>query len=70
MNQYGNNMLPCQCCGKEQPRNFLWYRCDQCGFRVCAACLSRHRGRYGTATGGFKCTQCANGQLKTHNQGV
>ena len=54
-------LIPCQCCGKEYPKDFNWYVCDKCGYRVCPFCLSRHRSRYGT---GFKCSQCAFGQMK------
>ncbi len=55
-------MIPCQCCRTEYPRQWSWFVCSDCDFRVCAGCLSRHTGRY--STGGFKCSQCAFGQLR------
>ena len=54
--------IPCQCCGREYPENWNWYVCDTCGYRICHPCLSRHRGPYGS--GGFKCSQCAFGNMK------
>ena len=55
-------LLRCQCCGKEYPRGFNWYVCNNCGFRICPFCLSKHQGRY--SNGGFKCSQCFPGQMK------
>lgn len=53
--------IPCQCCGQEFGTGVsLWYVCDTCGYRVCMNCLSKHTGPYGV---GFKCSQCAHGQM-------
>lgn len=54
--------IPCQCCGKQLPIKWNWFVCDKCGYRVCPSCLPRHKGRY--SNGGFKCSQCAHGQMK------
>lgn len=53
--------IPCQHCRKELPTNWNWFVCNTCGFRVCPHCLSAHRGPYGQ---GFKCSQCAFGQMQ------
>ena len=56
-------LIPCQCCGKQLPKDYRsWFVCNQCGYRVCPSCLPRHRGPYGS--GGYKCSQCAHGQMK------
>lgn len=55
-------LIPCQHCGKVLPTNWSWFICDKCGFRVCPSCLSKHKGQY--SSGGFKCSQCAFGQMK------
>lgn len=56
-------LIPCQCCGKQLPTDWNWFVCDKCGYRVCPSCLSRHKGRY--SSGGFKCSQCAFGQMRS-----
>ena len=53
--------IPCQCCGREYPQTWSWYVCDKCGYRICVSCLGKHQGRYGA---GFKCSQCAFGQMR------
>lgn len=53
--------ISCQNCGREYPSNWHWYTCDKCGFRICSSCLGAHKGKYGT---GYKCSQCAFGQMK------
>ncbi len=53
--------IPCQCCGKQLPQSWTWYVCNTCGYRVCPSCLGVHKGSYGS---GFKCSQCAFGQMK------
>jgi hypothetical protein len=55
-------LIPCHHCGKELPTNWTWFVCDKCGFRVCPSCLSKHKGQH--SSGGFKCSQCAFGQMK------
>lgn len=55
-------LIPCQCCGQQLPTSWRWYVCDKCGYRVCPACLSKHRGQY--SSGGYKCSQCAFGHMK------
>jgi len=44
------------------PRDWNWFVCDQCGFRVCPHCLGKHTGPYGN--GGYKCSRCAFGHLE------
>ena len=56
-------LIPCQCCGKELPDSWNWFVCDKCGFRICPFCFSRHHVKY--SSGGFKCSQCAFGQMKS-----
>jgi len=58
-------MIPCQCCHQEFPRQWTWYVCNECGFRVCVNCLGSHQGQYG---GGFKCSQCAFGQMEQKSE--
>ena len=58
-----NGTIPCQNCGKQLPPNWQWFQCSHCGFRVCPACLSQHKGPYGM--GGYKCSRCAFGQLRS-----
>lgn len=54
--------IPCQCCGKQfVAESWTWYVCDKCGYRICTSCHGKHSGPYGH--GGFKCSQCVNGQL-------
>ena len=54
--------IPCQNCAKEYPSTWNWFICDKCNYRVCTFCISSHKGKY--SNGGFKCSQCAFGQLK------
>jgi hypothetical protein len=54
--------IPCQSCRKELPTNWNWFVCNKCGFRVCPHCLGTHKGQY--SNGGFKCSQCAFGQME------
>ena len=53
--------IPCQNCGREYPSDWRWYVCDKCGFRICPSCIGVHKGKYGA---GYKCSQCAFGQMK------
>lgn len=53
--------IPCQNCRTLHPNIWRWFVCDQCGFRVCPPCLTRHKGPHGYAS---KCSQCANGRMK------
>ena len=55
-------LIPCQCCGRPRPKNFEWYVCNECSYRVCLYCQGSHKGPY--STGGFKCSQCAFGTLQ------
>lgn len=59
-----NIVVPCHWCGKQYPVEWMWYVCDSCGYRVCASCLGKHRGRYNTS-GGTKCSQCMSGTLRS-----
>jgi hypothetical protein len=52
---------PCMCCGREYTESWIWYRCDQCGFRICQGCLSAHRGEFGS---GLKCSRCVWGWMR------
>lgn len=54
-------LIPCMHCKKEYGHKHTFFRCETCGFRVCAACLSKHKGQYGS---GFKCSQCRFGKMK------
>lgn len=55
--------VSCQNCGKELSNDGpWWFICDKCNFRVCTSCLGHHSGKY--SSGGFKCSQCAFGQMK------
>jgi hypothetical protein len=54
-------LIPCQCCGRPRPKNFEWYVCNECSYRVCLYCQGKHKGLH--STGGFKCSQCAFGTL-------
>ena len=54
-------LIPCENCSKEYAQNWVWYKCEKCGFRVCPNCLSNHKGKY--SKGGFKCSRCAFGLL-------
>jgi hypothetical protein len=55
-------LIPCQCCGHMLPKDWNWYICNQCGFRVCPHCQCKHTGPH--STGGFKCSQCPTGYLE------
>jgi hypothetical protein len=52
---------PCSWCRRIFPSNWSWYACNECGYRVCAACLDQQNGRFGR---GFKCGQCVSGFLE------
>jgi hypothetical protein len=55
-------LIPCQCCGRAYPSlTPIWYVCDKCYFRVCPACITKHKGKYGS---GMKCSQCPWGYMK------
>ena len=52
----------CMCCGQQfDLKIWTWYICDSCGYRICPACIGKHRGPYGCGT---KCSQCQPGWLK------
>lgn len=53
-------MIPCQWCRQEYVKSWPFLVCDGCGFRICQPCLGKHQGSYGA---GFKCSQCAFGNL-------
>ena len=53
--------IPCMNCGRKLPDTWRWFKCDQCGFRICIYCLDRHQGQYGR---GYKCSRCPYGQMK------
>ena len=54
--------VPCHYCKKEFPsKNWNWYECDKCGFKICQFCRSTHKGKHGS---GSKCSQCAFGFIK------
>lgn len=55
-----NRYIPCQHC-RQRLKDWNWYVCNECSFRVCPGCLQRHSGPYGN--GGFKCSQCDFGRL-------
>ncbi|MBQ0113465.1 MAG: hypothetical protein KBT03_10070 [Bacteroidales bacterium] len=61
-----NLTIPCQCCGKQTPIQWMWFVCDSCGYRICASCLGKHYGPY-NPNGGIKCSQCMNGYLRQQN---
>jgi len=48
------------------PKDWNWYVCNQCGFRVCPHCQGKHTGPH--STGGFKCSQCPTGYLEMKSQ--
>ena len=54
--------ISCMNCGQKLPSNWVWYVCNECGYRICPSCLGKHKGEY--AEGGFKCSQCAYGYLE------
>lgn len=58
----GNLLIPCQNCFQQFPPSFMWYVCNECGFRICPSCLAKHKGRY--SNGGNKCSQCQTGILR------
>lgn len=60
----GNITVPCHCCGKQYPVQWMWFICDSCGYRVCASCLGKHHGPY-NPNGGHKCSQCMSGMLRS-----
>ncbi|WP_431026741.1 hypothetical protein [Lysinibacillus sp. LZ02] len=50
--------IPCQKCKQTFSKEWFWYVCDTCGFRVCHACH---------AIQGRKCEECAFGWMKEKN---
>ena len=57
-NSYSMALIPCMHCGDKFPnKNFVWWVCDKCGFRIDQKCNSKH-GK------GFKCSKCSFGQIK------
>ena len=57
-----NVLIPCQCCGQNLPKDYTWFICKECHFRVCPQCQHKHKGRH--SNGGYKCSQCAFGILE------
>ena len=55
-------LITCQSCRSEYTKSWNWFVCKDCGFRVCPHCLGSHKGPY--SSGGFKCSQCAFGQME------
>lgn len=55
--------VACMCCGASYTPSWTWYICDNCNFRICTSCLTKHKGKY-APSGGFKCSQCYIGWLK------
>jgi hypothetical protein len=51
------SLINCQHCKKKYATSHTWFECNNCGFRICAHCISKH----GT---GFKCSQCTPGIIK------
>lgn len=52
------DLIPCQHCGDKHPnKNYKWYVCNKCGFRIDAKCISKH-GK------GYKCSKCDFGKIK------
>ncbi|MGG7622211.1 hypothetical protein [Bacillus coreaensis] len=49
------SVIPCQKCRNELPREWLWYVCDTCGYRICHFCYAGQGG---------KCSDCAFGWMK------
>ncbi len=58
-----NCWIACQHCGKDLPRNWDWWVCKCCGFRVCPACLGEHEGPHGQS---YKCSRCMPGRMEMH----
>ena len=52
---------PCMCCHREYTKDWIWFVCDQCGFRICLGCLGLHRGPHGD---GMKCSRCTWGWMR------
>ncbi len=50
-----NITVPCHCCGKQHPVQWMWFICDSCGYRVCASFLGKHQGPY-NPNGEHKCS--------------
>jgi hypothetical protein len=61
-----NVLIPCQCCGRNLPKDYSWFVCNECGFRVCPHCQGKHTGSY--SNGGYKCSRCAFGMLEMKNK--
>jgi predicted RNA-binding Zn-ribbon protein involved in translation (DUF1610 family) len=57
-NSVSLDLIPCMHCGDKFPnKNFVWWVCNKCGFRIDQKCISKH-GK------GFKCSKCSFGQIK------
>jgi predicted RNA-binding Zn-ribbon protein involved in translation (DUF1610 family) len=57
-NSFSMDLIPCMHCGDKFPnKNFVWWVCNKCGFRIDQKCISKH-GK------GFKCSKCSFGQIK------
>ncbi len=54
--------IPCQHCGKLFPSTWNWFICDDCHYRICQPCISKHSGKSGNS--GFRCSQCAFGIMR------
>ena len=55
-------LIPCQFCRTQYPNSAaIWVTCNKCGYRICIHCISKHKSNYGA---GYKCSQCAFGQMK------
>ena len=50
--------IPCQECKTSFDKNWNWYVCNECGKRVCMACLGSI---------GFKCNDCTFGYFFEKN---
>ena len=41
-------LVPCQQCRLDYQSFYNFFICEKCSFRVCLACISLHKGKYGT----------------------
>lgn len=64
-----NIVVPCHCCGKQYPVEWMWYVCDSCDYRICPSRLAKHRGKYNTSDG-MKCSQCISGTLRSKHSAM
>lgn len=51
-------LIRCMGCGDSWPKEYNWWTCDTCGYRLCLRCLTHHHG-------GIKCDKCLPGYLKS-----